>query len=293
MVQMVHMSDFTSVWIELFFAGCLAGIVFRLSSYPIKVSMDNSLVTWVEDLSGHAGMNYSRESLRTLVLLGLGVSVVLGLAISPVMAVLVPVMSAAGVIIYLVVRARQLLQQQQRINDEICYSIARKLRAGQPLENCVALACEQFPTSVMMKTISTYTHAGLSLQRAISTTLSDENLAHSSHENMLAASMSLAHVMGGNSARIFERMGDVFHQSYELSADTTSSLAQVRLSAFIIGLLPLALLTFSFVLGSTTTRFLLTQPLGWACLVSGSMLEFFGVVWMKKLVHSGVGLWVS
>ena len=110
-------------------------------------------------------------------------------------------------------------------------------------------------------------------------------------EKILCATISLAQEMGGNSARVFERIGDNFHQSYELNEETNAALTQVRMSVYVISLLPIVMLLFSFLLGSDSAIFLFTQPIGWFCLILGIALESSGIIWMKKMVDSGVKVW--
>ena len=112
-------------------------------------------------------------------------------------------------------------------------------------------------------------------------------------EKMLCGTIVLAHKMGGNSARIFERIGDCFHHTYELSSDTKSALAQVKLSAMVISALPVGFLAISSLIGLGGTSFLFTEPIGIVCLVGGLTLQAIGIYWMRRMVQKGVGIWTS
>ena len=131
------------------------------------------------------------------------------------------------------------------------------------------------------------------MDKALNQVVNDKSFDISNSERMFCATISIASEMGGNSARVFERIGDTFYQNYELKADTGAALAQVKISTVVIGLLPVGMLLFSLILGADATSFLFTNPIGLVCLILGGSLEIIGVCWMRLLVQRGVGIWTS
>ena len=110
---------------------------------------------------------------------------------------------------------------------------------------------------------------------------------------MLCGTIVLAHQMGGNSARIFERIGDCFHHTYELLGDTKSTIAQVKMSAMVISILPIGFLGLSTIMGLGGSTFLFDNPLGIMCLITGIGMEVIGIMWMRRMIRKGIGIWIS
>ncbi|HMS25379.1 MAG TPA: type II secretion system F family protein [Acidimicrobiia bacterium] len=285
------MSDVFAPIAELICAGVLVILAFTISSTKISSTHVQKIYSLLINLCREAGFSYTPETLRNLVVGVYVVSGLCGLIVSPLIAICSPFIVSISIAGFLHYRAHQIHIQSRNINDNICYFVARTLRAGYSLDQAIARAYEQFSQSSILQNIHRHIYAGSSFSRAVNIVGTGDAL--SSPEKMLCATLSLAHTMGGNSARIFERIGDCFHQNYELQADTVASLSQVRMSTYVIGALPVIMLALSMVMGTQTTAFLFTHPLGWACLITGFLLEFLGVLWMKKLVSRGVGVWTS
>lgn len=237
-----------------------------------------------------AGYLYSRESVEKILSAGCIVSFLLGFNFSLSMAVIFPIIFLSATITFLIKKSHQKKTSDACINDELSFAMARSMRAGQTLEASLRSVNEQFPKSFMISGLCNYLEAGLSTRAAVSR-LCGLNNEISSPEKVFCATVAIAHQMGANSARIFERIGDTFHQSYELKSDTNAALAQVRMSAIVISVLPIVMILISFITGSNSIAFLFTNPIGWGCLVVGLGLEIIGVKWMNQLIKNGVGIW--
>ncbi len=285
------MSEVFAPLAELIFAGVLVILAFIISSTKIPSANAQKIFSLLINRCHDAGFSYTPETLRNLVVGVYVVSGLCGLIVSPLAAICSPVIVSISIAGFLHYRAHQIHIQSRNINDNICYFLARTLRAGYSLDQATVRAYEQFSQSSILQNIHRHIYAGSSFSRAVNIVGVKDDL--SSSEKMLCATLSLAYTMGGNSARIFERIGDYFHQNYELQADTVASLSQVRMSTYVIGALPVIMLILSMVMGTNTASFLFSHPVGWACLITGFLLELLGVLWMKKLVSRGVGVWTS
>lgn len=237
-----------------------------------------------------AGYQYSRESVEKILSAGVFVSVLLGFNFSLLMAIVFPIIFITATMIFLIKKSHQKKTLDSCINDEISFAVARSMRAGQTLESSLRAVNEQFPKTYLISGLCNYLDAGLSTKVAVSR-LCGFNNEISTPEKVFCATVAIAHQMGGNSARIFERIGDTFHLSYELKSDTSAALAQVRMSAIVISVLPIVMILISFITGSDSISFLFTKPIGWGCLVVGVGLETIGVKWMNQLIKNGVGIW--
>lgn len=264
-----------------------------ISPLGIMQSSETGIIGILANRFSQAGLFYDEKTVKSLLIMVAAVSMLFGLVISPLLTLVAPLVSLTSVWLYLGSVARTKQHKALLVNDEICYFFARSLRAGHSLESSIMQVHKVFTGSVAISEITRRMRAGICLSAAVKNMSTSDRQDLSTSERMLCATISLAQEMGGNSARIFERIGDSFHQSYDLQEETSSSLAQVRMSAIVIGALPVVMVGFSLLFGSNSTTFLFTQPLGWVCLVTGLLLELIGVLWMKKLVRNGVKVWTS
>lgn len=238
-----------------------------------------------------AGYIFDLESIRKLTFGAILISVIFGVLLTPILGIILPLVLLGLANLFLEHKAKVRKLISGRVNDDVCFFLARNLRAGHSLDVGIIKAKEEFPGSKVLDQIYYYLRGGSSLLVAIDKVRSLEGTNLDLSEKTLCATISLAQEMGGNSARVFDRVGDTVHQSYELGEDIDSALAQVRMSVYIISFLPVVMFLFSFILGSGSTMYLFTRPLGWVCLVIGLSLELAGILWMKKMVDEGVKIW--
>ena len=239
------------------------------------------------------GYVYADAKIKQLSIYFIFVCSILGYLFSPFGIVLGPILGVLGLYVFLRVKEKSISQNAKQINDELCYAIARRLRSGESLIDALLYVQTQFKKSKLISNLNSYINNGLSLQRSIEKITDDHIVVTNESEKMLCGTIALAHQMGGNSARIFERIGDSFHHTYELVGDTSSALAQVRVSTLVISLLPVGFLSISTIMGIGGTAFLFTTPIGFVCLATGMVLQATGILWMKKLVQKGVGIWTT
>jgi tight adherence protein B len=240
-----------------------------------------------------AGYEYEVVKIKQLFIYYIFVCAMIGYTISLLGIILGPILGVAALLIYLKIKAKALLTTYAQINDELCYSIARRLRSGEALTDSLKNVQSQYGKSKLVTHINSYIENGYSLEKAIEKSTQDSDVVSNESEKMLCGTIALAHQMGGNSARIFERIGDCFHHTYELSDDTKAALAQVKVSAMVISILPVGFLAMSSMMGLGGTSFLFTEPIGIVCLIVGLSLQAVGILWMKKMVNKGVGVWTS
>ena len=250
---------------------------------------------WCEiiNLVHAAGYEYEDAKIKQLTIYFMVVVAIFGFMYSPIGIIICCGGAAIGGYLVLTFKARSYAIESLKFNDELCYSIARRLRSGESLIDALKNVQMQFTKSKLVSHVNRYVENGYSLEKAIKKTTLDNSVIANESEKMLCGTIALAHKMGGNSARIFERIGDCFHHTYELSSDTKAALSQVKMSALVISILPVAFLGMSSLMGMGGTTFLFTQPIGWIFLFFGLILQIIGILWMKKLVQKGVGLWSS
>ena len=102
---------------------------------------------------------------------------------------------------------------------------------------------------------------------------------------MAAGALALAATAGGPQARAVDGVADTLRERRAVAAEVRAQSAQARLSALVIGLLPVAFLAWAVVTDRRTAVFLVASPPGWACLVAGIALEAAGALWMRRILR--------
>jgi tight adherence protein B len=71
----------------------------------------------------------------------------------------------------------------------------------------------------------------------------------------------------------------------ELRQELSSSLAGVKLSAYVLAFLPLIGIFLAFFLGVNSISWLANSSFGKISLAIALILEFVGIIWVKRLVY--------
>ncbi len=106
---------------------------------------------------------------------------------------------------------------------------------------------------------------------------------------MAAGALALAATAGGPQARAIDGAAATFRDRRAVAGEVRAQSAQARLSALVIGLLPVAFLLWAAATDRRTAAFLVADPLGVVCLGAGVALEALGALWMRRVVR-GVAL---
>jgi tight adherence protein B len=163
--------------------------------------------------------------------------------------------------------------------------IARAVRSGSSLPHACAGAAAAGSDAVRVELGAVVARAGRGLPLA--TALGHWSCHHSSPDVRLAgAALSLAASAGGPQARAVDGVAATVRERRAMAAEVRAQSAQARLSAMVIGLLPVAFLLWALATDGRTAAFLVADPLGWACLVAGILLEALGALWMRRILRA-------
>ncbi len=105
----------------------------------------------------------------------------------------------------------------------------------------------------------------------------------SSDVRLVAAALTLGADAGGEVARAVDRIAATLRERRELHAEVQSLATQARASAGVLALAPLAFTGLVATIEPAAVAFLVTTPIGWACLVAGLGLEALGAAWMARI----------
>jgi tight adherence protein B len=90
--------------------------------------------------------------------------------------------------------------------------------------------------------------------------------------------------VGGNLAEVLNTVSGTLRERERLRRQVQVLSAEGRLSAWILGALPLVFTLYLVVSRPEYLRPLVTQPMGWALVVTGATLLTVGILWMRKAV---------
>jgi Flp pilus assembly protein TadB len=163
--------------------------------------------------------------------------------------------------------------------------VARGVRAGSSLRQACADAATAAGPSAGAAGLATAvaeadrgTPLGTAFGRwAVTGATTDERLA--------AGALALAATAGGPQARALDGVAATLRERRAVVAEIRAQSAQARLSAVVIGALPLLFLLWAVATDRRTAAFLVVGPVGWACLGAGVGLEVAGALWMRRLLR--------
>lgn len=105
-----------------------------------------------------------------------------------------------------------------------------------------------------------------------------------SDATLLAATLRMHRRTGGSLAPLLEDLAATIRQRLEVEADLRALTAQGRMSAWIVGSLPVGFLVFLTLLSGPTFLAVFATPLGALLLIIGATLESAAVVWIRRIL---------
>lgn len=186
-------------------------------------------------------------------------------------------------------RLRQRLAEQM---PGLLEALAGGLRAGLSLPQALATAAEDLPepTAGQLRRLL----QGWSLGEAPEELMQAEARALEPHAlaadwRLLATAVGLQRSGGGDLAAGLDQLAETLRERQRLQAQVDALTAQGRLSAWVVGLLPLVLLLALQVLDPELVAPLFNTPRGWALLGFAAALEAAGVLLLRRITDVGVG----
>lgn len=102
---------------------------------------------------------------------------------------------------------------------------------------------------------------------------------------LVAAALTLGADSGGEVARAVDRIASTLRERAELAGEVRSLATQARASAAVLALAPPAFAGLVATIEPGAVAFLLTTPVGLACLGAGVGLEALGATWMARITR--------
>ncbi|MBK4733657.1 type II secretion system F family protein [Noviherbaspirillum pedocola] len=162
--------------------------------------------------------------------------------------------------------------------------MARSLRAGHALPGALRIAAEEAaePLAAQLRIVVDEVDFGAPLPDALRDLAARLPLTDI---GCLVAALSVQRETGGNLPLLMASIADVVRERALLRDRIRVGTAEGRLSAWILGLLPLALGAAMHFLHPDFLRLLWDEPLGRRMLGAAALLMLVGVAWMRALVR--------
>lgn len=94
--------------------------------------------------------------------------------------------------------------------------------------------------------------------------------------------------VGGNLGEVLTNVGKTLRERERLRRQVKTLSAEGKLSAWILGLLPILLIGYMLLVRPEYITPLFVQPIGWVILGAGLIAYVFGIVWMRNLINMEV-----
>ena len=190
--------------------------------------------------------------------------------------------SALPVLILRVRRERRLNRFTKALPDAIDI-IARSLRAGHSLSAAMEIVADQAaePVRSEFRTVCRQQNLGLPFREAVLQIL---DRVPSTDLQLIITGMLVQKETGGNLVEILDRTNNVIRERVRLEGEMRVYTAQGRLTAWILGLLPVGLYLMISLVNPGYARILITDPTGQKMLAGGVVQIIIGMAVIRRIV---------
>jgi tight adherence protein B len=192
---------------------------------------------------------------------------------------------AGGLPLIMLVRARRArLRKLEEQLPEAADFLGRALRAGHSFANVMQMVGEEMPEPIAGEFKFAYEEVnyGVPMNEAL------HNLALRvplTDLRYLVIAVLIQRESGGNLAEVFGNISRLIRARLKLLAQVRVMSAEGRMSAWILGLLPLGVLALMALSNPAYVRVLWTDPVGVRLMWYAVAIAGGGVLWMRKLIR--------
>jgi tight adherence protein B len=240
----------------------------------------------IDQLLVQSGITWSVErfALWSLASLVLGTLVVAGWPIpAPIRAVLALLFVLVPLMLVRRARTRRLVRIEAQLPDAADF-IARALRAGHSFTNVLQIVGNELPEPLSgeFRIAREEINYGVPMNEAL------HNMAERiplTDLRYLIIAVLIQRETGGNLAEILTSISHIIRSRLKLAAHVRVLSAEGRMSAWILGLLPFALMGMLLVVNPGYVQVLWTDPTGIKLLWGALGMIGVGVVWLRKVIR--------
>ena len=162
-------------------------------------------------------------------------------------------------------------------------ALAAAVRAGSSLPQAIRYAADEAapPVRDRLEQVVGALDTGAPLESALTAWARHEQ---SSEVDLLVGALDLHRTSGGDLPAVLTQVAGSIRERVSIAREVRSLTAQARLSAWILGLLPVGFFAFLWLTARNDIQGAVTTPLGIGCLIAGGVLEVGAFLWIRTLL---------
>jgi tight adherence protein B len=192
----------------------------------------------------------------------------------------------AGAISGPVLRTRAERNRNRHLTEQLpdmMRALAAAIRSGRSIPQALDAAREESiaPLREALDVAGARLSVGATLDEALDAFAAE---AVTEDAALVVETLKIGRAAGGNLPLILDVAVESLVERERIARDRRATSAQAKMSALVVGLMPIA---FFVIVGSgarNQLRVLLGDPIGWALLAGGVILEAGGALWMRALL---------
>jgi tight adherence protein B len=171
---------------------------------------------------------------------------------------------------------------EERFADAIG-ALAAAVRSGASLTQAIGYAATEALPPVRQDLVGVVEQldTGIALDQALRSW--SEGRPNPNVELVVGA-LELHRRSGGDLPAVLDQVVGAIRDRVSISREVRSLTAQARMSAWILGLLPVGFFAFLWLTSRRDIEGAISTPIGIACIVGGLMLELGAFLWIRKLL---------
>ncbi len=183
----------------------------------------------------------------------------------------------------LILKKRRRLNQFDEQLPEALDIMTRALRAGHPFTSTLKLVSDELTGAISEEMGLTFAELnfGVTVDVALSSLI---RRVPSKALKSLVTAILLQRETGGNLAEILEKISSVVRDTYKFQRKLVSLSAEGKLSAIVLGSVPLVLAAGITLVAPDIVSELITNPKGHTLLYGSGFLYFIGFIWIKSVI---------
>jgi tight adherence protein B len=172
---------------------------------------------------------------------------------------------------------------QERFADAVA-SLAAAVRAGASLTQALRHAATEADTPVRegLDGLVADLEVGVPIEEALDTW---RTTAPGPDVDLVVGALELHRRSGGDLPAVLDQVTTSMRERVSIAREVRSLTAQARLSAWILGLLPVGFFAFLWVTARNDVQGALGTSVGVACIAVGLILEGGAVLWIRSLIR--------
>lgn len=250
---------------------------------------------WLESLPGMEGLAQRLEQsglnvpAYRIVALGIGLSIasaILSWTFSrqPLVAAAFAVIGLYAPFYYVArQRAKRIALIEEQLPDAVDV-VKRALRAGHPFSDAINMVAQEMEGPVAREFALTFADINYGSDQRNALLGLIERVPSMTITAMVTAVL-IQKETGGNLAEILDQLSKIIRARFRFFRKVRTLSAEGRLSAWILGMVPLVLFAVIWLTTPDYLPTLLEEPLGRKLIMAAAMMMFIGTIWIRKIIR--------